>query len=122
MHPDMRWAGKIGTAVAGLWVMLATACFPAMAQSVKVQDDRPENYPDGPQRESTFYFCTACHSFKLVAQQGMTREQWDDTLSWMQQKHGLPSTDGKDRNNLLDYLSTAFPQRQKSGWQNPFSK
>ena len=27
----------------------------------------------------------ACHGFKIVAQQGQTRQQWDDTLNWMTQ-------------------------------------
>jgi hypothetical protein len=43
--------------------------------------EEPEEYPDLPGREETFYFCVACHNFKLVAQQGMSRSRWDGTLS-----------------------------------------
>ena len=92
------------------------------AQDTKVQEDRPENYPDGPHRETTYYFCTACHGFKLVAQQGMTADQWHETLDWMQEKHALPVTQGKQRDELIEYLATAFPQRTKPGWKNPFAR
>ncbi len=106
-------------------VALATAVVLAgglSAQEAKLPEDKPENYPDAPHRETTFYFCTACHGFKLVAQQGMTSEQWHETLDWMQEKHALPVTQGKERDELIEYLATAFPQRQRSGWQNPFQK
>jgi len=33
-------------------------------------DEKPKDLPDGPGREETFYACTACHNFKLVARKG----------------------------------------------------
>jgi hypothetical protein len=36
-------------------------------------DETPEQFPAGPGREDTFYACTACHGFKIVAQQGTAR-------------------------------------------------
>ena len=101
-------------------VLLST---PALAQQAKDPTDKPEDYPAGPHREDTFYFCSACHGFKIVAAQGMTRDQWDDTLTWMQDKHNLPKTEARDRAQLLDYLAHAFPQKPgPRGWQNPFQK
>ena len=44
-------------------------------------DETPEDLPAGDGREETFYACTACHGFKIVAQQGLTRTQWDDSLN-----------------------------------------
>jgi hypothetical protein len=41
-------------------------------------DESPEDLPAGNGREETFYACTACHGFKIVAQQGLTRGGWDD--------------------------------------------
>ncbi len=38
-------------------------------------DENPEEFPAGAGRDETFYACTACHNFKLVAAQGMTRTQ-----------------------------------------------
>jgi hypothetical protein len=40
----------------------------------------------------------------------------------MEEKHGLPKTEGKDRDQLIAYLATAFPQKLKPGWKNPFLK
>ena len=45
----------------------------AQSRRERPPEEQPEQYPDGPNREETFYFCTACHGFKIVAQQGMSR-------------------------------------------------
>jgi mono/diheme cytochrome c family protein len=85
-------------------------------------DEAPEDYPEGAGREETFYACTACHGFKLVAQQGQSRRQWDETLDFMTKTHNMPAIEGKDREVVLDYLASKFPQRPPAarGWQNPF--
>ena len=71
----------------------------------------PEDYPAGAGREQTFYACTPCHGFKIVAQQGQTRRQWDDTLDWMTQRHSMPRPSDNERKIVLDYLEAAFPPR-----------
>lgn len=96
----------------------------ALAQPAPAEAETPEMFPAGPNREETFYFCSACHGFKLIAQQGMSREKWDETLAWMTVKHNMPKADGKDLQQMLDYLATAFPARapsQTGGWKNPFA-
>lgn len=98
--------------------MLVTT--PLLAQPT---NDKPEDYPAGEGRDDTFYACTACHGFKLVAQQGQTRRQWDDTLDWMTQRHNMPRPRDPDRKIILDYLEAAFPPRTAPrGWQNPFQQ
>ena len=94
----------------------------AVAQK-KSDDETPEQYPAGPHRDDAFYFCTACHSFKIVAAQGMSRGRWDESLDWMVQRHAMPKVEGKDREKILDYLSTAFPEKARApgGWKNPFT-
>ncbi len=97
----------------------------AEAQRARPKDpqDAPELYPPAPHREAAFYACVACHSFKIVAQQGMSRDRWDESLDWMVKRHGMPKLDGSDRQNVLDYLATVFPERtQPGGWQNPFTQ
>lgn len=85
-------------------------------------EETPEMYPDHPHREDTFYFCVACHSFKIVAQQRMSRSRWDDVLTWMTERHKMPDVQGEDRDKMLDYLAAAFPQTtQPRGWTNPFA-
>ena len=94
----------------------------AQAQNFTPRDESPEEFPAGAGRDETFYACTACHGFKLVTQQGMNRRQWDDTLNWMTTKHGMPALEGKDREQVLNYLEATYPPRsqERGGWQNPF--
>jgi hypothetical protein len=87
-------------------------------------DEKPEDFPDGAGREETFYACTACHNFKLVAAQGMTRSQWDDSLTWMTNRHNMTDIQGADRDVILGYLEKHYPPRAPSragGWTNPFA-
>ncbi|MCW5729251.1 MAG: hypothetical protein KIT20_00720 [Alphaproteobacteria bacterium] len=109
-------------------LLLSQVPAPSSAQSAAEftpGDEAPEDYPDAPGREETFYACTACHGFKIVAQQGLTRRQWDESLDWMQERHGMPELDAEERKLILDYLEAAYPPRQpagRGGWQNPFLK
>jgi hypothetical protein len=97
----------------------------AQAPQFAPSDETPEQFPAGAGRDDTFYACSACHNFKLVAQQGMTRRQWEDSLQWMTDKHGMSPLPDKERTVVLDYLETTFPPRApaggRGGWQNPFA-
>lgn len=108
---------------AGSRCLLAEFLSLAQAQQFVARDKNPEDFPAGPGREDTFYACTASHGFKLVAQQGMNRRQWEDSLLWMTEKR-MPSLPPKEQKIVLDYLEATFPQRMptnRGGWQNPFS-
>ncbi len=62
--------------------------------------------PPGPGQEETFYACGACHSVRLVIQQGLSRERWDETLVWMVQEQEMERLEPDERKLILDYLST----------------
>ena len=114
------------TIIAALSIGIALSAGLAGAQqpAFTPRDESPEEVPAGPGREETFYACTACHNFKLVAQQGMDRRRWDDTLHWMTEKHNMPKLEGKERETILNYLEATYgPDTQVApgGWQNPFS-
>ncbi len=96
----------------------------AQAPAFEPKEETPEQFPDFPNREDTFYSCTACHAFKLVAQQGMSRPRWDATIDMMTDRHGMGKIEQKDKQPLLDYLEKAFPEKaeESRGWQNPFLK
>jgi hypothetical protein len=107
-------------------VLAAAFALPATAQTQTFtpRDENPEEFAAGAGRDETFYTCTACHNFKLVAQQGMSRRQWDDTLHWMTERHNMPKLEGKDRETILDYLAANYGQNNNAapgGWQNPFA-
>jgi len=107
-------------------VLAVGICAPASAQTqtFNPRDESPEEFPAGPGRDETFYACTACHNFKLVAQQGMDRRRWDDTLDFMTEKHNMPKLEGQDRETILNYLETTYgpdANAAPGGWRNPFS-
>lgn len=106
---------------------LLAACGPAMPQgpgAIVPREERMEDLPAGPGREETFGLCAACHAYRLVSNQGMSREKWDDTLTWMTQRHNMPDVQGADRDVILDYLASAHPPKAApaaGGFRNPFA-
>ncbi|MGQ0675136.1 MAG: cytochrome C-552 [Rhodospirillales bacterium] len=107
--------------VAAAWLFLAV---PAAAQQAgglppPAPEEKPEDLPDGKGREETFYACVACHGSAIIRQQGMTRDLWDQTLTWMTEKHGMAPPDADERKLIVEYLATAFPPRRR-GRPNPF--
>jgi hypothetical protein len=97
---------------------------PTQAQQFVPRDENPEDFPAGAGRDDTFYSCTACHGFKLVAQQGMNRRQWEDSIQFMVDRHGMPPLPDKEQKIVLDYLEKTYPPRAPGagrGWQNPFA-
>lgn len=95
----------------------------AQQQTFEPRIEEPEEFPDFPGREDTFYQCGACHAFQLVARQGMSRARWDGIVDLMTDRHGMPKLEGEERKTVLDYLEKAFPEStEPSGWQNPFLK
>lgn len=110
---------------AGLLFAASALPQPAMAQGsgAASADETPESLPDHPGREEAFYYCIACHSFRIVGRQGMSRERWSGMLDWMTEKHGMPKLDGAERGVILDYLAKAYPPASApaGGWRNPFA-
>ena len=94
------------------------------AQQFVPRTESPEEFPAGPGRDDTFYACTACHNFKLVAAQGLSRRGWEESLQFMYDKHKMPVLPPKEREIVLNYLEATFPPRTpagRGGWQNPFT-
>ncbi|AGA91667.1 cytochrome c2 [Thioflavicoccus mobilis 8321] len=68
-----------------------------------------DGLPPGPGREVVYFTCTACHSIRMVTQQGLSRRRWDDTLDWMVEEQGMdPIEDLATRDLILDYLTEHF--------------
>ena len=58
--------------------------------------------------EVTYAYCVACHSERLVAQQGLTRKRWSALLDWMIEEHGMTVIDEPDLGGILDYLVNKY--------------
>src|SRR2546430_2302965 len=114
----LRWKPLV--LVTMLWVA------PALAPNNSTPREKSrEEFAAGPGRNETFYACTACHGFKLVAQQGMTRAQWEDSINLMVRRHNMPPLDDKDREKVLNYLEAAYPPRAPAGrgvWVHPVAQ
>jgi len=68
-----------------------------------------ESLPAYEGRNEAFAFCSYCHSMRLVAQQGMDREEWAETLDWMTEEQGMVELPEEVRERVLNYLFQAFP-------------
>jgi hypothetical protein len=92
------------------------------AASAQEVVEEPSALPDGPHRDEVFYVCTACHSSRLVKNQGMSRERWDQTLRWMTERHGMAPLEGEERQRFLDYLATALGETSgEAARRTPFA-
>jgi cytochrome c len=60
--------------------------------------------PD-PGRDEVEAYCGACHSLKLVVQQGLSKDDWDELLVYMIEEHEMEPMAPADRKLVLDYLS-----------------
>ncbi len=114
-------------AAAGL-VLAAALLLPggtvAQAPQFVPRDENPEDFPAGPGRDDTFYACTACHGFRIIAQQGMSRRRWEESIALMVTRHNMPPLPEKELKVVLDYLEATYPPRAPApgrGWQNPFA-
>ena len=52
--------------------------------------------------------CTNCHSAKLVIQNRMSKEHWNETIRWMQETQNLWDL-GLDQEIIVNYLVTNYP-------------
>ena len=84
---------------AGVAVALAFDAVPGIAE---------ENLPDGAGREEVEIYCAACHSLKIVVQQRLSRDAWDETLVWMVEEQAMDPLSRDERKLVLDYLATHF--------------
>ena len=99
---------------------LASLALAGAAAGQEVAEE-PSVFPDGPYRDEVFYLCTACHSSRLVRNQAMSRARWDETLTWMSERHGMPELEGEERARFLDYLSAHFgPATESEQGRAPF--
>ena len=70
--------------------------------------------PEDAGREEVMTFCGACHSVRLVAQQGLTRAQWAELLVSMYEDHEMEPLEDEDARLVLDYLGRYVgPENQK---------
>jgi cytochrome c len=70
--------------------------------------DEWEGLPPGEGREEVFALCGACHSLKLVIQQGLSRDRWEEAFEWMIEEQEMAPPEPEERKLMLDYLARFF--------------
>ena len=60
---------------------------------------------EGQGRDEVLGNCTICHSEALILNNRMSRQRWDETITWMQEKQGLWELEPEMRKTILDYLA-----------------
>ena len=58
--------------------------------------------------EETHAYCTACHSERIVAQQGLTRADWEELLEQMVEENGMNPIGEPDLGRIIAYLSAHY--------------
>ena len=87
-----------------LGLTLFLLCIPLLP--VVANGEESQGLPPGKGREQVIENCTVCHSSAIILQNHMARKQWDETLTWMQEKQGLWDLELDLRKTILDYLAT----------------
>lgn len=95
-------------ALASAIVLLACGGLTAPAAAQQSGESDYGGLPPGPGREAVYDSCQACHSLMIVVQQGLNRQRWDKTLTWMVDEQGMPELDEEIRDLILDYLAQHY--------------
>jgi cytochrome c len=77
------------------------------------------NLPGGLGMDETEAYCSACHSMRLVVQQGQTRDGWDELLEYMVEEHAMEPLPAEDRKLVLDYLSKNYDAKRRKAKRRP---
>lgn len=80
--------------------------------SQETEEDEFEGLAAGAGQEEVLIYCSACHSTRIVQQQGMNREGWIETLEWMVEEQGMSEIDEPDLSLILDYLAKQYSEER----------
>ncbi len=93
------------------WLAAVAAALFLCSGTPGLSDEEEEDYeglPPGEGRDEVFGLCGACHSMKLVTQQGLTRSTWEEVLVFMVEEQEMAELEPEDENLVLDYLARFY--------------
>ncbi len=100
-----------------LWGWAWPTPTPVQAQSATEIADGEQDWqglPPGEGREEVFYMCGPCHSLKLVTQQGLTRDSWEEVMDYMAAEQAMAPLEHMDRKLIVDYLAKFYGTDRKA--------
>ena len=77
-------------------------------------EDEYQGLPPGDGRDEVFGYCSACHSIRLVSQQGLTRADWGEVLVYMVEEHEMAELEPEDERLVLDYLARFYGRDRRA--------
>lgn len=77
-------------------------------------EDEYQGLPPGDGRDEVFGYCSACHSIRLVSQQGLTRADWGEVLVYMVEEHEMAELEPEDERLVLDYLAHFYGRDRRA--------
>ena len=103
--------------IVSITCLVASLLLPVTPPSAALQaavDDEYFGLPKNTGREEVLAYCGACHSMKLVVQQGLTRQVWAELLVWMYEEQEMDPLEPEEEKLVLDYLAEHLgPEGQK---------
>ncbi len=90
------------------------ATAPAAGTDDEEDEDEYEGLPPGEGRDEVFGYCSACHSIRLVTQQGLTRADWGEVLVYMVEEHEMAELEPEDEKLVLDYLARFYGRDRRA--------
>lgn len=104
----MRRRAFIFAAALAAAVAAATAASVATAASAAGEYDPASGLFIAPGYQAVAVNCLACHSARIIIQQGLSRDKWEDTIEWMQEEQGLWPIPAPTLGEILDYLAAHY--------------
>ena len=88
----------------GLAAIVLLAVAPLRPAQPAAEEDDYYGLPEDRGREEVLAYCGACHSLRLVIQQGLPRTEWADLLVWMYEEQEMEPLEPEEEVLVLDYL------------------
>ena len=97
---------RVHFVVVAILIALSTATFIRAQNSASLN----ENLPSGAMQQKATTACLECHEARIVLQQRLSKAAWTKEVDKMVKWGAV--VDAKDRDSLIDYLSTNFSPDQ----------
>jgi hypothetical protein len=102
--PSHNAGAAVARALFALAILFGCLAAPG-AVSAQDMEITEEELPLGEGREEVEIYCASCHSLKIVTQQGLDREGWEEVLDLMVEDMNMEELPPEDRKLVLDYLA-----------------
>ncbi len=105
MSTPIRWPALVATVALALMLSAAHAIIGNETSRAETDELARLGLPPDTGRDEVEAYCGGCHSLRLVVQQGLSREAWQETIEWMVEEQAMEPMEPDDHKLVLDYLA-----------------